>query len=184
MMEQVAAIFGLVMLTAAPAAGDAGEPPRQFNHQVTGLFSADRERALRGAFEQIPGIRLVSLDLDNAEAILEYDPGKVFPNATPEQIVRQLDEKLKAASNQTFGARPPRSLPREKLERVEIPVAGLDCEACSLAAYEAVATLEGVEQATASFRAGRVTAWIDPRKIDRPRLEAALKQRGVDLALP
>ena len=69
----------------------------------------------------------------------------------------------------------------EKLTLVEIPVVGLDCKACCLGAYEAIYRLEGVEQATASFKDGLVTAWIDASKTDRAQLETALKQRGVEV---
>lgn len=41
--------------------------------------------------------------------------------------------------------------------------------------------LEGVEQATASFKNGLVTAWIDASKTDRAKLEMELKQRGVEV---
>ena len=87
---------------------------------------------------------------------------------------------LKLAA-ETFGAKPLRTTSLDKLKLIEIPVAGLDCKACSLAAYEAVYKLEGVERATASFREGKVTALIDPTKTDRAKLEAALKKREVDV---
>jgi hypothetical protein len=148
-------------------------------HQITGLFSMDREKDLRATFAQIPEIRLVSIDFKNAEVTLEYSTGKVFANAKPGEIIQRLDGMVKAASNHTFGVKPLRTVPREKLRLIEIPVAGLDCKACCLAAYEAVYRLEGVEIVTASFREGRVTALIDPEKTDRSKLEAALKQRGV-----
>lgn len=76
----------------------------------------------------------------------------------------------------------PTEKPREKLQFVEIRVVGLDCLACGLGAYEAVQNVEGVETATASFKTGLVTAWIDPEKTDRSKLEEALKQRGVEIA--
>ena len=153
-------------------------------HQITGLFATDREQDLREVFEKIPQVKLVSIDFKNAEATFEYDPAKVFPGAKPEQIVQRFDNLVKGASNHTFGIKPLRSVPLEKLRLIEIRVAGLDCKACCLAAYEAVARIEGVERATASFRDGLVTALIDPQKTDRARLEAALKQRGVQLAAP
>jgi hypothetical protein len=153
-------------------------------HQITGLFSTDREQDLREAFKQIPTIRLVSIDFKNAEATLEYDPEKVVPGAKPAQIVERLDGMLKSACNHTFGVKPLRTMPRDKLRLIEIPVAGLDCKACCLAAYEAVYRLDGVEMATASFRDGRVTALIDPHKTDRSQLEKALKQRGVSVTSP
>ena len=181
MIPPFAAILCLPLLASAGAGGDA---PRPFRHQVTGLFAPGRERALREAFGQIPGITLVAVDFDEAEVTLVYDPAKAFPNESPEQVVQGLDNRLRSASNHTFGIKPRRTVPREKLARVEIAVAGLDCEACSLAAYELLARLEGVEIATASFRDGRVTAWIDPGKTDRARLEAALRQHEVVLAEP
>ena len=73
-----------------------------------------------------------------------------FPGEA-EQRVQQLDNLLKSASNHTFGLKPLRSLPLEKLKLIEIPVAGLDCKGCALAAYEAVYQLGGVERATAGF---------------------------------
>jgi copper chaperone CopZ len=74
--------------------------------------------------------------------------------------------------------------PRDQLTRVEIGVLGLDCRGCALGAYEAVAKLDGVEQATASFKEGRVVAWIDPKKTDRATLEAALKKKNIELKSP
>ena len=58
---------------------------------------------------------------------------------------------------------------------------GLDCKGCALAAYESIAKLDGVEQATVNFKVGLVTAMIDPKKTDRAALEAALKQKQVEL---
>ncbi len=177
------AMFCLSLLPCL-AAAQKNDPPRQFKHQITGLFSTDREQDLREAFAMIPDVKLVSIDIKNAEATLEYDPAKLFANTKPDQRIQKLDSLLKSASNHTFGVKPLRTVPREKLKLVTIPVAGLDCKACCLAAYEAIYRLPGVEVATASFREGRVTALIDPEKTDRARLEAALKQRGVSLKTP
>ena len=157
---------------------------KPIKHQITGLFSTDREQDLRDAFEKIPQMKLLSINFKNAEARFDYEPTKVFPNAKPEQILQRFDEMLKSASNHTFGIKPLRSIPLDKLKLIEIPVVGLDCKACCLVAYEAVYKIDGVEQATASFKDGRVTALIDPEKTDRSKLEAALKQRGVQLKSP
>jgi len=108
----------------------------------------------------------------------------VIPGARPEQIIERFDNKLREVSRSTFGIKPICATPRDKLQFIEIPVLGLDCKACCLAAYEAVYKLEGVEQATASFKDGLVTAWIDPQQTNREKLEAALKQRNVTLKPP
>jgi len=68
-----------------------------------------------------------------------------------------------------------------KRDIIEIPNKGLDCKAGSLAVYEILARIEGVEQATASFHDAVATVWIDPAKTNRPALEEALKKRHVTL---
>ena len=149
-------------------------------HQITGLFSPDREGDLRLLFEKIPEIKLVSIDYKNAEAVLDYPP-KLFSGAKAEQLIQRLDNLIRQASNGTFGAKALSSVPLEKLMLIEIPVSGCDCKACSLAVYETVYKLEGVERATASFKEGMVRAWIHPEKTDRAKLEAALRKRQIPL---
>ena len=86
-------------------------------HQITGLFSPEREKDLRDVFAKLPQFKLVSIDFPNAEAILEYDPAKVFPGAKPEQIVERLDNELRNATRHTFGVKPLRTIPKDKLQR-------------------------------------------------------------------
>jgi copper chaperone CopZ len=170
-------LWAVLLLALHGASAQSAEVTAKY--QVTGLFCKERVADLREAVENIPGVKLVRIDYDNAEATFRYDPKEAFPGAKPEDVVKRLDEKVRSASGHTFGVRPPRTTARDKLKLVEIKVAGCDCKACSLAAYEAVYRLEGVEQATASFREGRVTALIDPAKTDRGKLKVALQKRGV-----
>ena len=90
-----------------------------------------------------------------------------------------VNDKLRSATHATFGVKPRSTAARDKLKELVIPVAGLDCKACCLAAYEIVAQVDGVVQATASFKDGRVTAKVDPSKADQAKLEEALRKRGV-----
>ncbi len=168
----------VLMILCLSTAAHAAEP---IKHQITGLFSTEREADLRETFKELPEFKLVSIDFKNAEASFEYDSAKVFPNAKPEQVVERFDNLLRQASRHTFGIKPLRSLPKDKLTLIEIPVVGLDCKGCCLGAYDAIYRLPGVEMATASFKLGRVTALVNPEKIDRVELETALKQRGVQL---
>ena len=175
-------LFLLSMWTLWPTASRAEE--QTVTHRITGLFSPEREADLRKALEKLPEIKLVRLDFSHAEGSFTYDATKAFPGTKTVDIVKKFDEQLRNASNHTLGVQPVSSTAKDKLRRVEIPVAGLDCKACCLAAYEIIYKMEGVEQATASFKEGRITALIDPQKIDRPALESALKQRGVTVTTP
>jgi len=162
-------------------ASSAEAEPAKVTVRVTGMFSPDREKDLREVFAEWPEVKLASVDFDSAEVILAFDADKLFPKAKPAEVIARLDERVRNLSNHTFGVKAVSTVPKEKLKRIEIPVAGLDCKACCLAAYEIVAKLDGVEQATASFKAGLITALIDADKTDKAKLEAALKQRGVTL---
>ena len=170
-----------LVVSSFALAEDKPAAPQEVTHQITGLFSSDRVEDLHKAAKQLTNIELVKVDYATAEAVFRYDPAQVFPNAKPEQVVEQFNNQLRNASRHTFGIKPLCTIPRDKLQLVEIPVVGLDCKACSLGAYEIVYKLDGVEQATASFKTGLVTAWIDPTKTDRKKLEEILVQRGVTL---
>lgn len=173
--------FAIAFVASIATAEDNPKAAEPIKHQITGLFSTEREADLRETFKELPEFKLVSIDFKNAEASFEYDPAKVFPNAKPEQVIERFDNLLRQASRHTFGIKPLRSLPKDKLTLIEIPVVGLDCKGCCLGAYDAIYRLPGVETATASFKLGRVTALVNPEKIDRVELETALKQRGVQL---
>lgn len=155
--------------------------PRAIKHRVTGLFSAERENDLREVVKKLPSVKLVSIDFQYAEATFEYDPDQLLNRPKPEEIAPRFNELLRQASNYTFGIEPLFTTPKEKLAKVEIPVIGLDCKACCLATYEIIYKIDGVEQATASYKDGLVTALIVPERTSRVALETALKNRGVTL---
>jgi hypothetical protein len=171
-------LLGICWLSPSVAACAAEET---LHCRVTGLFAPDRVADLREACLQLPGITLASVDDDTAAAVFRFDPATVMPGAKPEQYLERMNNLLRQQTRSTFGLLPPSTLPREKLTFVEIPVVGLDCKGCCLAAYEAVYRLDGVEQAAASFKAGRVTAWIDATKTSQAALEAALEKKRVAL---
>ncbi len=183
-------LFSAALLTAAfvtTATAGAAQPAKaelqieKITYRVTGLFSRDREKDLRAAFEELPDFKLVAVSFDDAEITVEFAPAKLFPGQKPERVTELVNDKVRSVTRATFGVKPRRTVTRDKLRQVTIPVAGHDCKACCLAAYEAVAVLDGVEQATASFKDGKITALIDPAKTDKSKLEEALKKKGVDV---
>jgi len=172
----------LLLFTAGAVAAD--DKPEHITYRVLGLFSPDREKDLRAGFEDIPDIKLISVSFDDAEITVEFAPAKLFPGQNPERVTELVNDRVRQATRHTFGVKLRSTVPKEKLQQVTIPVAGLDCKACCLAAYEIVAQVDGVIQATASFKDGEITARIDPSKTDRSKLEDALRKRGVDVGKP
>jgi copper chaperone CopZ len=176
------AIFGACCLATTAAADDPAATTISAKYAVTGLFQPDRERDLRAVFATLPNTKLVSLDYENAEIKVEYEPAKLWPGQKPEKYLELFDNQLRTASKQTFSVKQPRTVPLDKLTQVEIPIFGLDCKGCSYAAYGMISKLPGVDRATASFKSGKIVAWIDPEKTKREDLEAALKKGGANLA--
>ncbi len=154
--------------------------PAKLKVRILGLFAMERIGDFRLLLDKLK-IKILELDFHQAEGILEFDPAKVLSGAKLQEYTSRLDELVRNSSQGTFGLKPPGTTPKNKLKRIEIPVLGLDCKACCLAAYEIVARLDGVEQATASFKEGRITALIDPGRIQLSQLETTLKERGVTL---
>ena len=149
--------------------------------RIFGMFSPDRQDDLRMVMQKLPDIKLVSIDYDTSEATFEYEIKKVFGSPTPEQILERFNNQVRGVSNGTFGIKTLCTIPRDKLERIEIPVYGLDCKACSFACYRMLAETDGVEYCTASFKDQRAVVWIDPSRTNRAALETLLKQREVSL---
>ncbi|MCA9220052.1 MAG: DUF1592 domain-containing protein, partial [Planctomycetales bacterium] len=148
--------------------------------RVIGLFEPHRVDDLKSALAEFPEVLLVEIDDATAEATLAYAAtSELFRNANPEQIVDRSNNRVRQLSGHTLGIQPPIAMPRDQLERIEWTIRGLDCQACSLAVYDILQRMPGVEHATASFHTGRATALIDPTKTDRATIEAALKARGV-----
>lgn len=155
----------------------------EHTHRVLGLFQKDREDDLRKVTEELPGIDLVKADFETGLAVFRYDAEIVFPKQkNAERIAKALDMQLRARSRSSFEATPLTGRDRKKLTKVEIGILGLDCKGCSYGAYLAVHKIEGVENATASFKTGKLTAWIDAKKATRNVLEEALEMKRVKLA--
>ena len=179
--------FAATWLAAfALRAANPAAVPSEHTHRVSGLFAPAREAALRTALEKLPGVTLVRLDREQGEAVFAYDPAVAFPGTKPEpvELDKRFDERLREASRHTLGILPPCPTPRDRRQSLEIPVAGLDCQACCLATYESIYKLDGLIQASVSYREGKVTALIDPEKTDRAAMVTALKARGVDVTDP
>jgi len=178
-------LLAAALLALSPVEGTLLAPDVQpIKHRVTGLFNKEREADLRDSVQKLADVSIVGIDFDTSEVTFSYDPVKLLGKGDPKQLLERFDNLLRNASTHTFGIRPLCATPREKLTRIEIPVAGLDCRGCELAAYEVIFKIEGVEQATCSFKAGLMSALIDPEKTNKAALEEALKKRNVTLKTP
>ena len=159
------------------------------SYRLTGLFHPDRVADLRRQAPELPAgdpnhpveVKLVDVNYDTTVVTFSYDGATTFKNQKPEQILNRIDQLLRQASKGAFSISPLGSLKPEDLKKESIAVAGHDCKGCNYGLYRAIASIEGVERAIASFKEGHVTVWIDPLKTNREALVAALKKKEVSV---
>ena len=176
-------LMGLGFVVLCPGPVVAAEQMATF--RLLGLFQPDRSEDFREIISsKIPDLAVTKIDYDLGIVELKFDPDKLLNKAKPEQYLERLENLIRQASYGTFSLIPLSKTNPEKVEKIEIKIAGLDCKACSFAAYDAVAKLDGVERATVSFKEGRLFAWIDPMKIDRDKLVDALLKKRVEVPKP
>ena len=168
----------LLLFTVAPLW--AGEATIQF--RIRGLFDLQRVEELKAQAATVADFRIVAVDYDSATATFAYaDDKPPFKGAKPDSLERGFRERLSGATRGNFSVLPLAPLPRAQWQEVRIGIAGVDCRGCSFGAYNAVAEIDGVLRATASFKDGLLIAWIDPKLTNREALEAALKKRNIDV---
>lgn len=165
-------IFGMLLLIAVQvlSAGDAPPLPTVV-HRIVGLCYPERVDDLKAAFKERNDVTLVSVDYERAEATLAYDPKRV-----------SADSLRGIGGNKGFEVMPRSTVPADQLTRIAIAVVGLDCKGCALGTYNAIARIEGVEQATVSYKDGKISVLIDPARTNQAALEDALKKANVTLA--
>jgi formylglycine-generating enzyme len=183
------AVFALlyVAITTLTMAGRAAEPPAgtvRVTWQIRGLFGPERQVDLQALFaEELPEIKVVDVDMANAEATFEFDPAVAFDprlkNAKPDALLFSFNGKLLRAARSTFSAHPRRNKPLEKLLWIEIPFEGLDCKACAYGVYSILIRMKGVEQAFADTSTGLATVLLDPEAIDEKAIRSKLREQGV-----
>jgi len=173
-------LYAFFLSLALVATSQAAEATVQY--RIFGLFDPQRAEALRTQIASFEDVRLVAVDYERGIGTFAY-PEEKFPNAAakPEMLERGIRERFDRAAKGSFRILPLSTFPREKWQEVRIAVAGHDCKGCNFGLYRAVASLDGVERAVASFKEGHVTAWIDPGKTNRQTLVDELRKRDVTL---
>lgn len=156
---------------------------RTIRVRVQGLFIPEQVDALRSRMQQVDQAMLESIDYETAEAAIRISAdGDMFRNATDEQVIQRLNERMQHVSRGLFSIKALGALEPLAMQKIDFHIVGLDCKACSLAVHDILVRQEGVVHAKASFRGAVASAWIDPSMTDRMKLIQALKNSQVFVA--
>lgn len=184
-------LFVAVLALFAVAADKPKDAPREISVRVVGLFDAAREGEFKTVLGQIPGVKVVSVDMHLGTAAVTYDPkvkewGGVKVESAAQrlgQLLGQVEGDTSGVNGRTFGVKPidPAAPPKDKLAKVQANLVEIDCRACALGVHEIAMKLDGVVQAHVDMKAGTVVAVADPAKVTVESLRAALKAREIAL---
>lgn len=188
MAPDIAPVVAPVIRSSPDVSESKGDGLVEYRHdsaivvRVLGWFESGRIAEFEQIVGRMPEVQLLSVDGEHATATLRIaSESPMFRNATKEQILERLSQRLQSDSTGRLSLRALGTMPDTQLQRIEIGVVGLDCAACSMALHDILVQSPGVVHATASFRSGTAVAWVEPGRSDRAALEAILKQRGVTL---
>jgi copper chaperone CopZ len=179
MFAKSIALLSFLLLAGSVLHADEPSGPQRYTVRMWGLFCEEREADLRELIATIPNAKVVSASYQKSEATFEFDPKLAFPNSNPKDAVNALKQTLDQATRASLTVNASPALPPDSLRSIEIRVGGLDCMACSYAAYSVVANTTGVDRATSNLKRGIVTAMIDPSKTSQEALEKTLRERGL-----
>ncbi|MCE9605667.1 MAG: DUF1592 domain-containing protein [Planctomycetia bacterium] len=170
--------------SATPVVPVLREPVRC---RLVGLSSSERLDDLRVALEAAPELQMKDLHADLQEITLAYDFARLYPGSsathkpTAPQLLEQINNVIRRASNGSFSVSPLLTEPRDKLKRQEIAVTISDCKACRIFVYNTAAKVEGVQQAAVDQKTGNLTVWTDPTKSDLAPIREALTKAQIIL---
>jgi Cu+-exporting ATPase len=68
----------------------------------------------------------------------------------------------------------------KRLERHDLPIAGMSCAACAARIEKGLGVVEGVSQANVNFAAERATVFFDPNRTDLPHLIDKIRDLGYE----
>ncbi len=151
---------------------------RSAKGRVIGLFHPDQVARFRDTVEAIPEISIEKLDFQTSVATIAYSE-KLLYQGDLKKTRESIDRILRGESMGMFEFLPCVEEGTKNWKEVLVPIAGLDCMACSYAAYLAVCKIEGVCRATADFGTGKLKVWILEDKVSLQRLHEELVKRRI-----
>ena len=135
---------------------------------------------------------------DEAAGVSEYKGRKYYfcsPtckkkfDANPEKYLHAGPEAIKAGereemekSLQAKGADAEKAA-AGKMERIDLPITGMDCAGCAANIEKALSGLEGVDRANVNFANARATVLFSPRLLKPEDLIKTVRGRGYDVAV-
>lgn len=141
--------------------------PRDINNSIPQDDGRSCLDVINEAVSSAPGIVGVRVDSQDQQVSFDYDPG-LIGEPVLEQIARQLGPTL----HQHFETCTMRLQPR----------GGRCCESCASVLESRLNQVQGVRQATASYRGGVLSVTYDNKLLSPERLAQRLRQFGVHLA--
>ena len=153
---------------------------------VEGMTCGACTSAVQGGFEDVPGVKSMSISLLSERAVVEHDPSLISPEAIAE-IIEDRGFGATVLETQTSNPQPittsrgkhSNSMATE-LTTTTVAIEGMTCGACTSAIEGGFQSVPGLVQFNISLLAERAVIVHDPVKLSTARILEIIDERGFD----
>ena len=153
---------------------------------VEGMTCGACTSAVQGGFEDVPGVKSMSISLLSERAVVEHDPSLIAPEAIA-QIIEDRGFGATVLETQTSNPQPittsrgkhSNPMPAE-LTTTTVAIEGMTCGACTSAIEGGFQGAPGLVQFNISLLAERAVVVHDPLKLPTARILEIIDERGFD----
>ena len=153
---------------------------------VEGMTCGACTSAVQGGFEDVLGVRSMSISLLSERAVVEHDPSLISPEAI-KQIIEDRGFGATVLETQTSNPQPitksrgkhANPMPAE-LTTTTVAIEGMTCGACTSAIEGGFQGVPGLVQFNISLLAERAVVVHDPVKLSTARILEIIDERGFD----
>ncbi|MFO7991127.1 MAG: copper ion binding protein, partial [Thermoplasmata archaeon] len=129
------------------------------NIPIEGMHCASCAQTIEKSLDKLEGIDKSNVSYASEQASIEYDPSKI-----------KMDDVSKAVEEAGYSV--------YQGERIDMPIEGMTCAACSQANQKALEKLDGVISANVNLTTEKATINYIPGKVHRSDLVRAVKKTG------
>ena len=152
---------------------------------VRGMTCGSCTSAVQGAFENVAGVRSISVSLLSERAVVEHDPSMINAATIAEMIEdRGFDAEVLESKDVPNASGPHLPVPSgDPISRTTVLVQGMTCGACTSAVEEAFRNVEGVCRFDISLLAERAVIVHNTKQLPLENIVSMIEDLGFDAKL-
>jgi len=158
---------------------------------IEGMMCEHCVRRVTKAIEDVDGVKSVKVDLEKAEALVNFENGKeddekIFQAVANSGYIASRKENRIAVSPEFQGVSDADEIKKKeknaaiktKLKKEKYDIIGMSCAACQQAVTRAVSKIDGVKEVNVNLLSNSMTCEYDQAKVDSAQIMTAVDGAG------